>query len=56
MKWLYPYDRTVFPGGLLAAGAAVDASGRGQPTRRVRAPHSKLFDYKGCFGPRAPSS
>ena len=52
MKWLYPYDGTVFPGGLIAPtlqwqqDAAPDAV-------YVRL-SSKQFDYKGCFAGTTP--
>jgi hypothetical protein len=55
MKWLYPYDRTVFPRGILppvlqwapADGAAVQAA-----YVHIK---SKRFEYQGCFGPSDPA-
>ncbi|MEY4577728.1 MAG: hypothetical protein RL701_2431 [Pseudomonadota bacterium] len=50
LKWLYPYDGTVFPRGLIApllmwSGAAAEAV-------YVHI-HSKAFDYVGCLKPSA---
>ncbi len=51
LRWLYPYDKTIFPRGLLPPlmqwdpPAATDAV-------LVRIT-SALFDYRGCFGPTA---
>ena len=54
MKWLYPYDGTVFPGGLVAPSLqwAPQAGGTDGLYVHMR---SQLFDYKGCFGPQNPA-
>jgi hypothetical protein len=53
MKWLYPYDATVFPGGI--AGPVLqwtpEAGGADGVYLHL---HSNLFDYKGCFGATNP--
>ncbi len=51
MKWLYPYDKTVFPRGILApvlqwAGADAQAV-----YIHIK---SNNFEYHGCFGPTSP--
>jgi hypothetical protein len=54
MKWLYPYDKTVFPRGLLAPVLQWAPAG-GQPPQAVYI-HIKSngFEYHGCFGPTDP--
>jgi hypothetical protein len=54
MKWLYPYDNTVFPGGLLAPILQwVPQSGGTQAIMlKMR---SAQFSYRGCFGPADPA-
>jgi WD40-like Beta Propeller Repeat len=54
MKWLYPYDGTVFPGGL--AGPVLQWAPEAGGTDGIYVHlHSQLFDYKGCFGPANPA-
>jgi hypothetical protein len=51
LRWLYPYDGTVFPGGLQAPLVMWD----GAPGDAVLVHlHSTAFDYRGCFVPAAP--
>jgi hypothetical protein len=50
MKWLYPYDATVFPGGILAPVLQWAPQAGGADAVLVHL-HSQLFDYLGCFGP-----
>ena len=52
IKWLYPYDRTVFPGGL--AGPVLQWSQTGTPDGVYLHLHSNKFDFKGCY--KAPST
>ena len=48
MRWLYPYDGTVFPVGLPAPEMQWEQSGNADAVYvRMR---SSLFDYTGCFG------
>jgi len=47
MKWLYPYDGTVFPGGLPAP--TLQWSQASPPDGAYLQLHSKSFDYAGCF-------
>ncbi|MDP9002952.1 MAG: hypothetical protein M3O46_22910 [Myxococcota bacterium] len=52
MKWLYPYDNTVFPGGVLPPTLQwTQSSGPDAVYLHI---HSSLFDYKGCFGGSNP--
>jgi hypothetical protein len=50
LKWLYPYDGTVFPRGMLAP--LLMWSGPAVPTVYVHI-HSMAFDYVGCLKPTA---
>ncbi len=54
MKWLYPYDNTIFPGGLAAPILQWAPQSGGADGVYVHM-HSQLFDYKGCFGPTNPA-
>ncbi|MGA7120174.1 MAG: hypothetical protein WBY94_08760, partial [Polyangiaceae bacterium] len=47
MKWLYPYEGTVFPGGLPAP--TLQWSQTSPPDGAYLHLHSKSFDYAGCF-------
>jgi hypothetical protein len=47
LKWLYPYDATIFPGGL--ASPVLQWSQTGTPDGVYLRMHSNLYDYKGCF-------
>jgi hypothetical protein len=47
LKWLYPYDKTVFPGGI--AGPVLQWSQTGTPDGVYLHLHSKKFDFKGCY-------
>lgn len=55
MKWLYPYDQTIFPGGLLAPVLQWSPQAAGNASAVYLHMHSQLFDYKGCFGPTNPA-
>ena len=55
MKWLYPYDQTIFPGGLLAPVLQWTPQAAGNASAVYLHLHSQLFDYKGCFGPTNPA-
>jgi hypothetical protein len=48
MKWLYPYDGTVFPGGITAPVLQWTPQSGGASGIYLHL-HSMLFDYKGCF-------
>jgi hypothetical protein len=52
MKWLYPYDQTVFPGGL--AAPIFQWSQTGTPDGVYVHLHSSKFDYKGCYSGSNP--
>ena len=52
MKWLYPYDQTVFPGGILAP--ILQWAQAGSPDGVYVHLHSNRFDYKGCFAGSTP--
>ncbi len=54
MKWLYPYDATVFAGGLLPVVLQWSPQAGGADAVYVHM-HSASFDYKGCFGPASPA-
>jgi hypothetical protein len=54
MRWLYPYDRTVFPGGIPAPVLQWDPQAGGVDGVYLHL-QSKLFEYKGCFGPANPA-
>ena len=51
MKWLYPYDRTVFPRGILPP--VLQWSGRMAEAVLVVV-KAKNFEYRGCFGSTNP--
>jgi hypothetical protein len=51
-KWLYPYDGTVFPGGLTAPLLMWDDGGLTDDAVYVHM-HSSSFDYRGCMKPTA---
>jgi hypothetical protein len=53
MAWLYPYDETVFPGGLAAPVLQWTPQSGGADGVYVHL-HSSLFDYQGCFGSTTP--
>ena len=53
MKWLYPYDATVFAGGLLPPVLQWAPQAGGADAVYLHM-HSGSFDYKGCFGPTTP--
>jgi hypothetical protein len=53
MRWLYPYDGTVFPRGLKAPLLMWDDGTTTVPTAVYVHVHSNLFDYKGCLVPSA---
>jgi len=55
MKWLYPYDQTVFPGGLLPPVLQWSAQSGGTPSGVYVHMQSQLFEYKGCFGATNPT-
>ncbi len=55
MKWLYPYDGTVFPGGLLPPVLQWSAQSGGTPSGVYVHLKSSLFEYKGCFGATNPT-
>lgn len=55
MKWLYPYDQTIFPGGLLAPVLQWTPQAAGSASAVYLHMHSQLFDYKGCFGATNPA-
>jgi hypothetical protein len=52
MKWLYPYDKTVFPGGIL--GPVLQWSQSGTPADLYVHMKSTRFEYKGCFAVTSP--
>ena len=54
MKWLYPYDQTVFPGGL--GSPVLQWSQTGTPDGVYIHLHSTLFDYQGCFAGSSPTN
>src|SRR5580692_8414970 len=47
LKWLYPYDQTVFPGGISAPTLQWQQSGT--PDGLYVHISSQLYDYTGCF-------
>jgi hypothetical protein len=47
MKWLYPYDGTIFPGGL--ASPVLQWSQSGTPDGVYLHLHSAKYDFVGCF-------
>ena len=52
-RWLYPYDGTVFPGGLAAPLLMWDDGGVVEDAVYVHV-HSSSFDYQGCMKPTGP--
>jgi hypothetical protein len=55
MKWLYPYDGTVFPGGILPPVLQWSPQSGGPPDGVYLHMKSQLFEYKGCFGKTNPA-
>jgi hypothetical protein len=53
MKWLYPYDQTVFPGGIMGPVLqwAPQSGGADAVYLHMK---SQIFEYKGCFGKTSP--
>jgi hypothetical protein len=51
MRWLYPYERTVFPRGLLAPTLMWEGADAEFIYVRI---HSSTFEYKACLAPTAP--
>ncbi len=51
MKWLYPYDQTVFPRGILPP--VLQWAGPGAQAAYIHI-KSNNFEYHGCFGPTDP--
>ena len=54
MKWLYPYDQTIFPGGIIAPVLQWTPQSGGADAVYVHM-KSQLFEYKGCFGKTSPA-
>ena len=54
MRWLYPYDGTVFPGGLAAPLLMWDDGAIAEDAVYVHM-HSSSFDYEGCMKPTGPA-
>jgi hypothetical protein len=54
MKYLYPYDKTVFPGGIASPVLQWTPQSGGADGVYLHL-HSSLFDYKGCFGATNPA-
>jgi hypothetical protein len=52
MKWLYPYDGTVFPGGILPP--VLQWAQSSKPDGVLVHLKSSTFDYKGCFAGTSP--
>ncbi len=52
MKWLYPYEGTVFPRGLAAPNLMWDGSGNADAVLVTM--KSQSFSYQGCFGATNP--
>ena len=52
LKWLYPYDLTVFPGGILSP--VLQWSQTGTPDGVYLHLHSQKYDYTGCFAGSNP--
>lgn len=53
MKWLYPFDGTVFPGGITGPVLQWSPQSGGADAVYVHM-KSSLFEYEGCFGPTNP--
>jgi hypothetical protein len=53
IKWLYPYDGTVFPAGPTAPLLMWDDGGVAEDAVYLHM-HSSSFDYRGCLKPTAP--
>jgi len=54
MKWLYPYDQTVFPGGIPAP--VLQWSQTGTPDGVYVHLTSQLFNYQACFAGSSPTN
>jgi WD40-like Beta Propeller Repeat len=52
IKWLYPYDQTIFPGGL--AQPILQWSQTGTPTNVYVHAFSNKYDFKGCYKAATP--
>lgn len=55
MKWLYPYDKTVFPRGLISPVLQWSPAGGVPATAVYLHLYTNGFDYKGCYGPTDPA-
>ncbi|MCC6752298.1 MAG: hypothetical protein IT371_31915 [Deltaproteobacteria bacterium] len=55
MRWLYPYDRTVFPRGLQAPILQWAPAGNVPAQAVYLRLASSGFTYRGCFGPTSPA-
>jgi hypothetical protein len=53
MKWLYPYDGTIFPGGIAGPVLQWNPQSGGADGVYLHM-KSNLFEYKGCFGSTNP--
>ncbi len=53
MKWLYPYDQTVFPGGIIGPVLQWSPQSGGADAVYIHM-KSQIFEYKGCFGKTSP--
>jgi hypothetical protein len=51
MRWLYPYDRTIFPRGMLAPTLMWEGANAEFVFLHMK---SSLFEYRGCLVPTAP--
>ncbi|MBN1656093.1 MAG: hypothetical protein JXA30_20160, partial [Deltaproteobacteria bacterium] len=54
MKWLYPYDGTVFPGGIVSPTLQWQPQGGGTEAIMLKMT-SERFSYRGCFGRADPA-
>lgn len=54
LKWLYPYDQTIFPGGL--GSPVLQWSQTGTPDQVYLHLHSQKYDYTGCFKGSSPTN
>jgi hypothetical protein len=54
LKWLYPYDQTIFPGGL--GSPVLQWSQTGTPDAVYLHLSSKNYDYTGCFKGTSPTN
>jgi hypothetical protein len=55
MRWLYPYDKTVFPRGMTPPVFQWAPAGGAPPTAVYVRLHTQGWEYKGCFGPVNPA-